>query len=372
MLLYGILLLPVVSFAYMFLVYFQVKYWQELDKKFITKGEQIKFKFSINNESLFFFPFIKVRLYNMNSLWEKNFEEKSFMINPMSKKSYAATFDCKYTGYYEFGINSIYIGDLLGLFCIKHQVFDPKCITVYPRILPLKKFAIINSNIGDTDKIGKSDHEDHTMISDTRSYIPGDSMKRIHWKLTAKKGEFLVKNYDSSLQTVVNILVDLTKNNYSHEENASLKDTVIESAIAVAHFCLENFIPVQLIYFNEKVSTYYAKNMFDFDKIYNVLFQMKFDQEVSFAKVVKLAQEVTIDNIDIVLITANLNEELYNQICHQVISGNSVIVIYVHTPTNKKQEELDGLESIFKLLSEINVVCYRLGLDDDIQKVLEQ
>ncbi len=372
MFLYGLLLLPMVSLGYMIFIYFRFKYWQELDKKFVTKGEAVKFKFSIHNESILLYPLIKVRFYNMNSLFEKTFADKSFMINPLKKKDYELSFECKYRGYYEFGINSIFIGDLLGLFCIKHEVLTPKCITVYPRIIPLSKFAMINSNIGDTEKVGRSNYEDNTMISDTRKYVQGDSIKRIHWKLTAKKQDLLVKNYENSLQTAVNLIVDLTSNNYSNKENALIEDIVIESAIAVVHFCLNNFIPVQLNYFNDHMVTNHAKNMFDFDEIYNVLFQLKFDQTVSFAEVVNLTQEVTLDNIDIILVTANLNQTLYTQICNQVMLGNSVILIYIYTPTNKEQEEIEELESIFKLLSEINVICYRLGLNDDIKRVLEQ
>lgn len=142
MFLYGILLLPIVSCVYMILVYFQFKYWQELDKKFVTKGEEVKFKFSIHNESILLYPLVKVKFYNMNSLFEKTFEDKSFTVNPLCQKDHELTFECKYRGYYEFGINSIYIGDLLGSFCIKHQILTPKCITVYPRIIPLSKFAI--------------------------------------------------------------------------------------------------------------------------------------------------------------------------------------------------------------------------------------
>ena len=372
MFLYGILLLPIVSCVYMILVYFQFKYWQELDKKFVTKGEEVKFKFSIHNESILLYPLVKVKFYNMNSLFEKTFEDKSFTVNPLCQKDHELTFECKYRGYYEFGINSIYIGDLLGLFCIKHQILTPKCTTVYPRIIPLSKFAIINSNIGDTDKIGRSNYEDNTMISDTKKYVQGDSIKKIHWKLTAKKQELLVRNYDSSLLTAVNIIVDLTRNNYSNKENALIEDAVIESAIAVVHFCLQNFIPTRLMYFNDHMVTYYAKNMFDFDELYTVLFQMQFDQTVPFDEVVKLTLEGTIEDVDTVLVTANLNQALYTQICNFAELGKSVILIYVYTPTNKEKEEIEELESIFKLLSEANVICYRLGPSDDIKKVLEQ
>lgn len=372
MFLYGILLLPIVSCAYMILIYFQFKYWQELDKKFVTKGEEINFKFSIHNESILLYPLIKVKFYNMNSLFVKTFQDKSFTVNPLSKKDYELTFECKYRGYYEFGIDSIYIGDLLGLFYIKHQILTPKCITVYPRIIPLNKFAVINSNTGDTEKLGRSNYEDNTMISDTRKYVQGDSIKKIHWKLSAKRQELLVRNYDNSLETAVNIIVDLTCNNYSNKENALIEDAVIESAIAVVHFCLKNFIPVQLIYFNEHMVTHYAKNMFDFDELYTVLFQMQFDQTVQFDEVVKLTQEVAIEDVDIVLVTANLNQMLYTQIYNLAELGKSVILIYVYTPTNKEKEEIEEIESIFRLLSEINVICYRLGPNDDIKKVLEQ
>ena len=53
-LLYTMLLLPVVSIAYAFVIYLRFKFGQDLDKRFVTKGDKVNFIFSINNEDFFY------------------------------------------------------------------------------------------------------------------------------------------------------------------------------------------------------------------------------------------------------------------------------------------------------------------------------
>jgi len=78
-------------------------------------------------------------------------------------------------------------------------------------------------------------------------------MKKIHWKLSSKMNELLVKNFEGSSHASSAILLDLKKSNRSFEENSIIEDMLIEASIAVIYYCLVNWIPIILYITTVKV-----------------------------------------------------------------------------------------------------------------------
>ena len=142
MLLYTIMVLPFVSFAYILLIYLRFKYGQDLDKNFVTKGDNVNFIFTINNEDFFIYPYVRVTFYGAQTIFENQFQVKSFSLKPFSGKDYFFKLQCNYRGKYEIGISSVEFEDHLGLFKLRYNVFEPRSVTVYPKIVYLEKFAL--------------------------------------------------------------------------------------------------------------------------------------------------------------------------------------------------------------------------------------
>ena len=89
---------------------------------------------------------------------------------------------------------------------------------------------------------------DNTEPSDIRSYLRGDSLKSIHWKLSAKSEELIVKDYSRSTGRDILIVADL-EGHYRHNPAAEVRtpapeytevidqlnsDLVVESCLAAA------------------------------------------------------------------------------------------------------------------------------------------
>ncbi|HPZ06347.1 MAG TPA: DUF58 domain-containing protein, partial [Clostridiales bacterium] len=137
-LLYTMLLLPVVSIAYAFVIYLRFKFGQDLDKRFVTKGDKVNFIFSINNEDFFLYPYLRVSFYGSNTIFENQYQVRSFSLSPFSGRNYAFELQCNYRGNYEIGIDSVEIEDFFGIIKLRYNVGEPKYITVYPRIIYLE------------------------------------------------------------------------------------------------------------------------------------------------------------------------------------------------------------------------------------------
>lgn len=74
-----------------------------------------------------------------------------------------------------------------------------------------------------------------TNPTDVRTYQPGDPMKKIHWKLSARKQEALVRRFEDPVQPDALVLLDCAEppKQADSEEDADLRDALIETAASV-------------------------------------------------------------------------------------------------------------------------------------------
>ena len=370
MLLYTIILLPVMSLIYTIVIYLRFKYGQELDKKFVTKGDKVNFIFSINNEDFFIYPYIRVTFHGAKTIFENQFQIKNFSLQPYCGRSYAIELQCNYRGNYEIGINSVEIEDFFGLFSFKYSVFEPKYVTVYPRIIYLQKFMLKTDFMSESHSILNNKNEDMTTISDVRKYAYGDSLKRIHWKLTAKARDIMVKKFQSTSETSALMLLDLHKNPYSPGENIIIEDKVIESIVAVLYYCLYNWIPINLVCFSGNLINLQAKNHLMFNEIFEMMAKVKFNESVPVKDLLEVYVNNTLTKTNILVFTSNLDYELYNQIYRTSNSGFDVSIVYTSPEKITGEKNVDA-ENILSFLPEIGVSSYRINIDDDIKEILE-
>ena len=71
--------------------------------------------------------------------------------------------------------------------------------------------------------------------SDIRDYRPGDPLKKVHWKLSLRKGELLVRKFDEPILKEVLVLMDCSRPpSWGHPEaEADLRDALLETAASV-------------------------------------------------------------------------------------------------------------------------------------------
>lgn len=371
MFLYTIMVLPLVSFAYILVICMRFKYGQDLDKNFVTKGDKVNFIFSINNEDFFIYPYVRVTFYGAQTIFENQFQVKSFSLKPFSGKNYFFELQCNYRGKYEIGISSVEFEDLLGLFKLRYNVFEPRSVTVYPRIVYLDSFALKTDFMSESQSLMNTSDEDMTTISDVRKYQFGDSLKRIHWKLSAKTQEIMVKKFQNTSETNTMMFLDLHVNPYSPEENIMLEDKLIESVVALLYYCLQKWIPVNLVYYNEKLVSIQAKNHLMFNHIFEMLAKVKFNEFVPVKDLLEIYMNSALEKTNILIFTSNLDYELYNSIYKGCNAGYGISLVYTSPEkiTGMKNPEV---ENILSSLPEIGVSSYRLNIDDNTKQVLER
>ena len=366
MLFYVITVLPVISFLFTLIAYSRFRFVEAIDKRIVVKGDTVNFTLSIHNPDFFLYPFITVNFYGEGTIFSRQFQSKSFSLLPFSKKSFTYNLMCQYRGYYMVGIKSIVFEDYLGIFSLSYSPSTTKSITVNPRLIELDSLYIKTNYLSESHSIINTRNEDITTVSDSRKYTYGDSLKKIHWKLSAKVNQLMVKNYESTSKTNCVIMLDLEKNKFSYERNIMLEDKLIEATVAVVNYCLCNWIPINLVYHSEGFKDIEAKNIMDFGKIYELLSNVSFDQDVKLKDLLNIYTRDNAKKIDLMIFTSNIDFGLYDEIYNAKAIGYDVNLFYVCAGDFIESSE-NIVNDILSDLPEIGVTTYKIKMNDDLK-----
>ncbi|MGN1410518.1 MAG: DUF58 domain-containing protein, partial [Eubacteriales bacterium] len=209
-----LVLLPIVSLIYVLVGKALVRIYVGSDITKVEKMQPLEYELRIINASPFAYPFIEAVI----SVPEKDgvrCTEQSLNLSlaPLSSYIVNQTAQFRYRGTYEIGVRCLYISDFLGLFSIRLDVDIYENVLVFPRKLGMNmKMSTSATDIpNDSAKVVFSTEK--AEIGNIREYIPGDSQKNIHWKLSSKSsnGTLMVKEFNTNTSQSVYMLCDFSR-----------------------------------------------------------------------------------------------------------------------------------------------------------------
>lgn len=147
----------------------------------------------------------------------------------------------------EISTEKLVLTDFLGIFRTVREAPETEHVFIVPRGETEEQFSLNAFEKGmnevEETQMKGSDFSD---VSQIREYIPGDAIKNIHWKLSAKKDVWMVKE---RLQMSSQKLLVVLKLDKSSEETA---DRTIETLYSFGEFLITNHVPLTLCWWSEK------------------------------------------------------------------------------------------------------------------------
>ncbi len=147
---------------------------------------------------------------------------------------------CLQRGVFTFGPTVIRSGDIFGFFYKEKQIETLDHLFVYPRLVPLEKLGIPSRQFFGDIRIKRHLFRDPVLTAGVRDYIPGDSLKRIHWKSTARLGKLQTKVYEPTTTVDISLFLDVrTLKAPLWGSNYQLQELGIITAASIARHALE-------------------------------------------------------------------------------------------------------------------------------------
>ena len=143
-------------------------------------------------------------------------------------------FHAMHVGVSSPGVKSCTVEDLFGFFAITKSPSAARSeLLVLPMPFQVEPLVFAPGDSG-LETMARAT-EDVTNPSDIRAYMPGDALKKIHWKLSARKRELVVRRFEEPVLPDALVLMDCSAPpSWGHPEaEADVRDSLLETAASV-------------------------------------------------------------------------------------------------------------------------------------------
>lgn len=332
-----VLLCLVVALALFCLVYSGLffKYLQVLEPQAGVKGENVALTLQVHNDYLLPIAHIKLFYQTIDSQLTGTPVSFSAMLLPRQHSVHSLEIHCRFRGRWDVGLTHVELMDPFGLFRLRLKVkwflsHKDLSLLVRPRVLPIASLPLRQRNDEGLLESLPRPSADIAMYSDIRKYRAGDPLKRVHWKLTARQRELMVKNYEETALPDLLLYVDTKASGLPRLEQLTLEDTVVECATAFVNYLLNVHMPVSMISYGRERTQLRGTRQEHFNAFYNLLGELPFDGQFPMVDVLFNDLKAITHAGNLVLITWDLHDRLYDLLMVMMSSGIQVTLVYVY------------------------------------------
>jgi uncharacterized protein (DUF58 family) len=137
---------------------------------------------------------------------------------------------CKRRGLYTLGPTRLRTGDPFGIYTLTLHDRHASTILVTPPLLPLRQLRIVPGGWAGDQSRRRGSLEREISDAGIRNYIPGDSLKRIHWYASARHDTLIVRQLEAATSGDWWIFVDLD----AAAQAGTGQDSTLELCIVLA------------------------------------------------------------------------------------------------------------------------------------------
>ncbi len=229
--------LPFLMFAVLSFIYGMINVEMVSNVHIANRGETIPVSIMIHNPT--FFPISNMQLFltYSNSFSGKKYR-KEFMISADGRTR--ATITCnilsEHAGNLEISLKKIRIYDYLKLFSLRKRLKGELKVAILPVLHEIMEDDLTNR----TRMQIESDYfspvksgDDPSEVFMIREYREGDRPTRIHWKLSVKQNQLMIKDFSDPLNCSMLIFANLSVSRY--EDVLIYMDALMECALSLSY-----------------------------------------------------------------------------------------------------------------------------------------
>lgn len=244
------------------------------------------------------------------------------------------------------GVESYIVSDVFGFFKHEHNPdLSGQELLVLPVPFDVEPLTFAAGDMG-TEAMKRA-MEDPSSPSDFRSYQQGDPLKRIHWKMSARKREIIVKQFEEPTLPDALVLLDTSKPYLSPgvaaERAPFLQDALLETAASVVACQIRQDNPVRMPLVGDRPMEYSSR--MGLPLLLDELARCTFNETEQFQRVIMMQMAELRKTGAVVIITTRLTSALADLIVRMKRLGPNVRLYLVTFRT----DDPDALPLVSKL-----------------------
>lgn len=231
---FTITLYPIVSLIFLLICIQGIKVHQNLSNRTSVCGEKTDYSFVLQNDTVISFPCVEVKYFPDNYTIENVSTQTGYELLPKEKIEYTTSLTCKYRGEYPVGMRSLLISDPLGIFRLNYKLPSTLKAIVLPRVTTVDELKSLENIPLITGQ--SSSNINDIVDTTTREYIPGDDIKFLHHKVTAKTGSLMMRQLCDERKSQISIYCDKVRLSQNPNDYLPAENKLLEILLSVCSF----------------------------------------------------------------------------------------------------------------------------------------
>ena len=394
MLLYILLFAPLVSLLLTLFARKQLVIAVSISSSDVEKNGIITATVTLENKTFIPIAFIDTTFIEASNFQISDSPIKRCSLGAYKKMIFSASYTARQRGITKLGVEDVVIRDCLGIFNLsmlknidKSSLF--RDVTILPEIHKIsERCSILTNSINSENTVGM----DECAISLTsftgepgyecRDYNPGDSLCKIHWKLSAKRDKLMVRKdqgagikqkvfvLDPCLGTITvrnrsdrtNFLsIITTKESFtpSKKETLQVEEKILETMLSLANTVIKTQIEIKLFLFLKDTWTeVQLKDLRDISKLQFLFASYEFSSPQSST----IQERIPIENMfenwnraaalgngEVILFTGKVDKALCSCINRLEVYGMRVDTVSVKSSAGYYDDEELNLINLLKI-----------------------
>ncbi|RLG53738.1 MAG: hypothetical protein DRO00_03155 [Thermoproteota archaeon] len=294
----------------------------------------------------------------------------SFRINPREKVAFSYFLRTMEEGVAHIGPAIVSIQDFLGLFRSIKVFKELDRILVLPPVREVEESVIEYSSPRDFKSIGEHTSKSvgiSTEYASSREYVPGDDLRYVDWKATARTGKLIVKEFESQTSSSYLLLVDCGKSMSEGWKTRKI-DYLKQAVVILAREAIKRGDEVGLLIPSASgVASLIGTKRYlppspGTDQFYSILELTSLIQArgtPDFLKSVKFIEKRIRPPLSLFLITdlEDFKEKrIYDAVERAISAGYDVTVISPYTPLFLEPQKILGEGDVFQLVVGMDIM----------------
>src|SRR5688500_18765157 len=241
---YAIMALVIITFIWTRSLVQNVGVHRVLRTKWCMVGDTIQEDFIMRNDGRLPALWLEVRDESTVPQYHPGVVES---LGGLDERRWQARSICRRRGMYRLGPLRVLTGDPFGIFQGSITYNSETSFIVYPPLLEVPGLPLPWGTAQGNSRSSLRTLQITTDAAGIRDYAPGDSLHRIHWLSTARRGELHSREYDLEPSGNLWIVLDMAAAVHVGEDEHSTEEDAVKLAAALAHRAIRENKAVGLV-----------------------------------------------------------------------------------------------------------------------------
>lgn len=292
----------------------------------VTRGDAMMTVFTVRHRCLLPVSAVQIQL-NVPSAYAPT-QTVNVSTPPFAERTFRQVIRCPHRGVYEAGVTRISVTDVFGLVTLRRRP-NAKLVKleVLPKVTDIAPMPLKSADQGPQYRSRAA--EDNASPSDVRAWQDGDELKKVHWKLSLRKREMMVRTYEESARPDTLIIPDLAEITALRDQQLTIEDCICEASLSAAQAQLRAGYPVRMPLVGARPRELAGQFPADIAAFTDAMLRVPFDSPYGYEQVLMLMLARFQRTGGAVLVTARLTTRIADMAMRMQRSGIATRLVWI-------------------------------------------